>query len=638
MNRFTRRYLVVLITLVLGSILPTAVADEEEARARRTVVENLERLLPAFDRNGDRRLNEAERRTLERAIDRRYGPKWLRRTQRVLREADRDGDGVLTEPEWIAYRTHVAATRPEQAPPRNLPRLRTVMIPMSDGIRLATDLYLPRRGKGPWPVILKRTPYGRHKTSARWDGAGVVQDMRGRFDSEGWNFPFVGCGWVSHQDGKETIEWIRRQPWCDGRVLTAGGSALGITQHFLAASQPEGLVAQYIQVAVADLYRHAAYVGGAFRKSLVEGWLRGNHFDPKAVDVFKAHYEYDAFWARYDALAHPSKINVPAVHVGGWFDTFALGTIEAFRARQHQGGEGARGRQFLVMGPWTHGVNQPLLFPVAGKPFPNFQIPQAYTLEAWIERILRHRENSARPLKAVAYYVMGDTTDPDAPGNAWRLADDWPVPHQPTAFYFHAGGRLSNEPPRAADDDHFIEYTFDPADPCPTRGGCLLSEAAGPQKQNDVERRADVITFTTDPLSEPIEVTGHPEVHIFLSSSAVDTDLSVRLTDVYPDGSSYLMAEGMLRVRYRHSFEKATLLKPGKVYPIRFALWPTSIVFNRGHRIRVAVTSSNFPRFDVNPGTGKPWREGEHAVKQRNRIHVSATHASHIVLPIVPPH
>ena len=628
------RWLAVCLLVVLASTHREAAADELDARTRQTVVEELEKLLPAFDQNGDRRLDPTERKTLESVIVGRYGSKWLKPAQRVLSEADADGDGILAEREWVEYTTRVATTRPRSAQHRRPPGVRTVMVPMSDGIRLATDIYFPKKGKGPWPVILKRTPYGRTNDSGRWDGVGVVQDMRGRFDSEGWNFPFIGCGWVSHQDGKDTVDWIRRQPWCDGRVFTVGGSALGITQNLMAVSQPQGLVAQYIEVAAADLYRHAAYIGGAFRKSQVEGWVNGNHFDPRAIDVFKAHYEYDAFWARYDTMANSSKINVPAIHVGGWFDTFALGTIDAYRTRQHHGGEGARGKQHLVMGPWTHGVNEPLIMPVAGKQFPNFRMPLAYTVEAWIERWLRGPGNPASPLPAVAYYVMGDTSDPDASGNEWRFADDWPIAHRPTAFFFHAGGRLSTERPSAA-GDIFVEYTFDPAKPCPTRGGCLLNKRAGPQKQNDVEGRADVLTFTTEPLSEPIEVTGHPKVCLFFSSSAVDTDLSVRLTDVYPDGSSYLMAEGMLRVRYRQSFKQSKLLKPGKVYQIRFELWPTSIVFNRGHRIRVALTSSNYPRFDVNPGTGKPWRGIESSVKQRNRIFCSTRQASHITLPVV---
>ena len=630
----TVRWWAICLVVLLGWHHGDVVADGLDARTRQTVVEALDKMLQLFDANDDKRLDQTEHRALEQSIVQQYGAKWLKPARMVLTEADANGDGILVEQEWVEYTARAKATRPVGARTTEKAGVRTVMVPMSDGLRLATDIYFPKKGKGPWPVILKRTPYGRKEESGHWDGVGVVQDMRGRFDSEGWNFPFVGCGWVSHHDGKDTVDWIRRQPWCDGRVFTVGGSALGITQNLMAVSQPEGLVAQYITVAAADLYRHAAYVGGALRKSQVEGWINGNHYDPKAITIMEGHYEYDTFWAQFNSMANSAKINVPAMHVGGWFDTFALGTIDAFRTRQHQGGPGAKGKQHLIMGPWTHGVNRPLAVPVAGKQFPNLEMPQAYTLEAWIERYLHDPGKAEDSIPPVAYYAMGDTNDPEAPGNEWRFAKGWPIPCKPTAYYFHADGQLSTKRPGIA-QPRSVEYFFDPGNPCPTRGGCLLNKRAGPKKQNEVENRADVLTFTTEPLSAPIDVTGHPRLHVFLSSSAVDTDLSVRLTDVYPDGSSYLMAEGMLRVRYRESYTKSTLLEPGKVYPIDVELWPTSIVFNRGHRIRVAITSSNYPRFDVNPGTGKPWQGMENSVKQANRIFCNAQQASHIILPVV---
>jgi putative CocE/NonD family hydrolase len=319
--------------------------------------------------------------------------------------------------------------------------------------------------------------------------------------------------------------------------------------------------------------------------------------------------------------------------VGGWFDTFALGTVDAYRTRQHQGGPGARGKQKLVMGPWVHGIGQPV--EIAGAHFPDFNVPRAYTQDAWGLAAIGE-DNAFRNAANVAYYVMGDVTDADALGNQWRYADDWPVPHEPTAFYFHPDGTLSREKPgREQSDATHVEYTFDPDDPCPTRGGCNLCIPAGPHKQNDVEQRADVVTFTTEVLDQPIEVTGHPVVVVFLVSSAVDTDLSVRLCDVYPDGSSYLMAEGMQRVRYRNSISQPELMEPGKTYEVKFEVWPTSIVFNKGHRIRVDVTSSNYPRFDRNPGTGQPWDTSEHTIRQTNRIHCADPQCSQIILPVI---
>ena len=240
---------------------------------------------------------------------------------------------------------------------------------------------------------------------------------------------------------------------------------------------------------------------------------------------------------------------------------------------------------------------------------------------------------------AVTYYVMGDTRDPGAPGNQWRTAADWPIPASDTPYYFATDGGLS--PSKPADPvspaARFVEFTFDPANPCPTIGGRNLTIPRGPKNQNAIESRADMVLFTTPPLAKPLEVTGRVRAKVFVSSSAADSDLSVRLCDVYPDGKSYLIGDGMLRLRYRNSFEKPVPLSPGAIVPVRVDCWSTSIVFNKGHRIRVAVTSSNYPRFDVNPGTGKPWSDDGPKVKQTNRIYDDAAHASCIVLPVVKP-
>ena len=509
---------------------------------------------------------------------------------------------------------------------------KTVRLPMSDGATLATDVCLPT-GKGPWPVILSRTPYDRRRSRGGYVTAGgyayVVQDMRGRFDSQGQNLPFVGCGWGRHRDGAETVAWILAQPWCNGKIGTLGASAGGITQNLLAGTGTKGLTSQYIQVAAASLYHHATYVGGAFRHSQVVGWLRANRFSAEALKLMRAHPAYDAYWHEYDTTRKHAAMNTPAVHVGGWFDTFCQGTIVAFVGRQYHGGPGARGRQKLVMGPWAHGIGRP-----AGElRFPDARLPTRYGPVRWFDATLKGAKNGMAEAKAVAYYVMGDARDRGAPGNEWRSADRWPVPAVETPCYFRPDGVLSTDKP--AGGEAFKEYTFDPARPCPTVGGCNLNLPSGPRKQNAVERRDDVLSFTSAVLAEPLEVTGRIRAKIYIASSVPDTDLSVRFCDVYPDGSSYMMAEGMLRLRYRDSLSKPSPLTPGKACAVTVDCWSTSVAINRGHRIRVSVTSSNYPRFDVNPGTGRPAAAGEKAVRQTNRIYCDAKHPSHIILPVV---
>ncbi len=590
------------------------------------VVSKMKALFPQFDSDHNAALAPEEQTRAVEFVKTAYGEQWSQRIQSMFAHAAAP-DKSVSRAKWQAQVAHYG--RP--------PDVQTVMVPMRDGKRLATDIYRPY-GDGPFPALLSRTPYGR--TKAGKDGSGftregfvfVMQDMRGRFDSEGENLPFVGCGWGEHQDGVDTVAWLKQQPWCNGSIGTVGGSALGITQNFLAGAAPDGLKAQYVTVAAASLYSDASYIGGAFRKADAENWVTGNKYDPHAIEVIRAHLSYDDYWRTLDTTLKFAQMNVPAVHVGGWFDMFAQATLNAFVGRQHAGAAGARGAQKLVMGPWTHGIGK---MPAGELQFPNAtRVPAAYETGRWFEHYLGGIDNGVEKEPAVAYYVMGDTMAPGAPGNEWRQAEDWPVPAKETAAYFTREGTISLEKPAAA-GEAYVEYVFDPTNPCPTVGGNNLTLQRGPMNQNGVEGRSDMALFTSAPLSAPLEVTGRVTASVFLSSSAADTDLSVRLCDVYPDGKSYLIAEGILRLRYRHSVEKPERLTPGSIEEVAVDCWSTSIIFNKGHRIRVTVTSSNYPRFDVNPGTGEPWSDSGAKVKQTNRIYCDAARASRLLLPVV---
>ncbi len=509
-------------------------------------------------------------------------------------------------------------------------------IAMRDGVKLATDIFLPK-GDGPFPVILARTPYNRLKRNESAPGfaadgyAFVNQDMRGRYESEGENLPFIGCGWGEHQDGLDTVEWIKKQPWCNGSIATIGGSAGGITQNYLAGTAPAGLKAQYISVAPADMYSDVSYIGSAFRKADVENWTNNNKFDPKALEIMRAHPSYDGYWRSLDTHTKFEVMNVPAVLVGGWFDMFQQGTIDQFIGRQHQGAPGSKGTQKLIMGPWHHGIGQ---MPAGELTFPNAnRVPVKYDPVRWFSHYLKGVDNGVEKEPAVAYYVMGDTSTPGAPGNEWRYADDWPIPAKETPVYLTADRKLSLKSPAGGEAHH--EFTFDPANPCPTIGGQNLTIARGSLDQRKVEGRDDVLVFTSDVLDKPVEVTGHLFAKIFVSSSAADTDLSVRICDVYPDGRSMLITEGIQRLRYRKSRENPEPLMPGQIEEVTVDCWSTSQIFNTGHRVRVTITSSNFPRFDVNPGTAQPWSDTGEKVKQTNRIYCDAKHPSRLLAPVV---
>lgn len=522
-----------------------------------------------------------------------------------------------------------AADSPPPADRQNL------VVVTSDEVRLATDLYLPS-GSGPFPVILARTPYNRESAASlgrdgsRRGFAVVVQDTRGRFGSTGDNLPFHRDG----PDGAETLRWIRRQPWCNGKVGTWGGSAGAITQFQLAGMRDQPIDAQFLVVGAPNL-QEVVYTGGIFRKALVEDWIRVTRFASNALSIWESHPTYDAYWKTRDASLAYRDIHAAAVHLGGWWDIFAQPTLDAFQGYQTRGGSGARHRQKLVMGPWAHAV----LRETSGQlTFPHGKNPPGDTEDSWrwFEHTLKGVDNGADQDPAVRYYVVGDVSVPGSPGNEWRESSVWPPPGEvPTRFYFHPDKSLANTPP-PTDVAEPLSYLYHPTNPVPTVGGIQLTLPAGPMDQRNVEARDDVLVFSTPILREPLEVTGRVRARLWIASDAPDTDFFVRLCDVYPDGRSFNLCEGMIRARFRSGVEREEFLEPGRPTRLDIDVWSTSVVFAPGHRIRVHVTSSCAPGFDPNPNTGAPFRSNAEVRPARNRLFTDARRPSHLVLPIHP--
>jgi predicted acyl esterase len=517
----------------------------------------------------------------------------------------------------------------------------TVMVPMHDGVRLATDIYRPAGEVKPLPVIFSRGPYGKSggagvlstataaKSACKRGYVFVSQDMRGRFASEGKDWViFHNDGWGERRDGQDSLEWIAKQPWCNGAIGTTGGSALGITQTMMAPGAPASLKAQFIVVAFDDMYSQGSYEGGVWRKSLIENWVTLTGLDHKNIDIPIQHPRRDAFWAETDARAHADQVNVPAIFLGGWYDIFEQGTLDSFVTIHNHGGPLARGKCRLVMGPFGHGPFLALKYPKNAQ-----QFPKAGDADRFFDHYLKGIANGVEQDRPVHYYVMGDPTDPHAPGNVWRAADNWPPPSRPTAYYFHQDGRLSPDHPAGTNDAR--TYKYDPEKPVPTLGGQNLFGGKGPADLRTIESRPDVLVFSTDVLKEPVEVTGRIRAELAISSDCPDTDFAALLTDVYPDGRSMLVTDGILRARFRKSFEKEEFLKPGETSELTVDLWSTSLVFNKGHKIRVLITSSNSPRFEPNPNTGHEFRADKETRMANNTIHLSPDHASKIVLPII---
>ena len=572
---------------------------------------------------------------------------------------------------------------------------KSIQVPMRDGINLATDVYRPD-GPGPFPTLLTRLPYNKElpgllnfcfdvQRAAQAGYAVVVQDTRGRYASEGEFNPFFD----EAADGADAVAWAAGQPWSTGQVGMTGGSYFGATQWLAASQAPPALKAIAPFVTTDQYYESWAYQGGAFQLGFNLHWALsslalGEVTRQLAVGAAKPadllelvaavdgndelyrrmplrgvpelagwgvyyddwldHPSYDEFWRACAPRENYSAITAPALNMGGWFDLFLKGTIANYLGMKAAGGsESARGLQRLVIGPWAHGPlagwfperNFGLLSGTDGMDITGLQL-------RWFDHLLKGEDNGVPGDKPVRIFVMG--------ANTWREEDDWPLPDTEFVDYHLGGagrantaagdGTLGVDAPADAATD---VYLYDPRDPVPTVGGAsflpglFIGANAGPRDQRAVERRGDVLCYTTEPLAEPLEVTGPVEVVLFVSSSAPDTDFTAKLVDVWPDGRAESLTDGILRARYRNSLSEPVPLEPGEVYEIRVDLVATSNVFAAGHRIRLEVSSSNFPRFDRNTNTGGviARETADEFQPALNRVHHSPNHPSRLVLPII---
>ncbi len=504
-----------------------------------------------------------------------------------------------------------------------------------DGTPLATDVYLPvGAGFGPWPVILQRTPYGKSANTVRaacllfnvWGYACVGQDERGRGESGGRYTGYVNEG----DDGRATLEWIGSQPWCDGNVGTFGSSALGMAQYALAPGAPRVLRCMIAIVGTADFYHDAVYQGGALRYALSHGWLEAQD----ALDVFdelKAHRLWDAWWQGFAVLPRVAEVAAPTLHIGGWYDIFQQGTLDAYTSFQHLGAPGATGAQKLIIGPWTHystfqNTAGQLTYPTNAI----FADDIFTVVRDWFDHWLKGGRPGVAQWPAVRAYLMGAVGEPGAPGNTWLELSDWPPPASTVAFYLDAAHGLS----RGGAAPGEIALVADPANPVPTLGGQELSGEAGPYDQTPIEARGDVASFTTEPLAAPLTVVGRVRCRVFVRPDTPDLDIAVRLTDVYPDGRSMLVTDGVQRARKRCGDDRECFLVPGEPAELDVDMWSTAMVFARGHRIRVDVSGSNALRFEVNPNDGGDLNRPDPGVVAHPTLLVGPPKASCLDLPV----
>ena len=557
-----------------------------------------------------------------------------------------------------------------------------VKVAMRDGVELSTDLYLPDIDD-PVPVILIRTPYNNNDEPvvelciyfASRGYAVVSQDVRGRWDSDGEWYP------LKHeaQDGFDTQEWIGVQPWCDGNVGTAGDSYLAMVQWQAAPLRSRFLKAAVPRTGYSNAYHNWVYTGGAFHLAFNLRWgavqmstrtnqkqflwlPESNRLSSLAwhlplVDIAEeagrdsqvwrdwvGHPSYDDYWRSMQPVEDRyADVEVPAYGIGGWYDLFLQSTLNNFMGVNEQGRPPGRGNQKVVIGPWIHNCGDTGRDTITGA----VDFGDAARIDLlgehvrWFDYWLKGVDNGITEEPPVNVFVMG--------ANRWRKADDWPVPGtQYTPYYLHSQGKanslfgdgaLDTKAPTSETPDEFV---YDPKHPVMTLGGnsccteLLDPVSMGPQDQQPSEWRPDVLVYTSEALQEDLEVIGPVTLVLYAASDARDTDFTAKLIDVHPNGTAINVAQGIVRARYRDSWEEPSLLAPGEVYRYEIDLWSTANRFLQGHRVRVEVSSSNFPQFDRNPNTGNPFGLDDELRAAHQTILHDADHPSYIVLPIVP--
>ncbi|HLZ09027.1 MAG TPA: CocE/NonD family hydrolase, partial [Chloroflexota bacterium] len=574
---------------------------------------------------------------------------------------------------------------------------RGISVAMRDGTVLFADVYRPADERK-YPVLLQRTPYNRqlytHAPAAidtlRAVARGyavIIQDVRGRYDSEGTFNPF-------HQeidDGYDTVEWCAAQPWSDGKVGMYGGSYVGAVQWLAAIARPPHLKCIVPMFTASDYYEGWTYQGGALQWGFLTSWglpylaseglfrrkddqsnfceLRQRlaglidnmretfrtlplrslplvaEFAPYILDWLD-HPTRDEFWRAVSIEDRHGMLGIPALNLGGWFDIFLGGTLRNFSGlRRGAATDEARQGARLLVGPWVHVAHGSNMSGTAdfGIGSSDNNTPLRTDINGEIlrfcDRWLKGIDGGFDAEPPVKIFVMGE--------NVWRTENEWPPARtRYTSFYLHSGGdansiqgngQLSTEMPGSERPDVFL---YDPNHPVPTNGGqmCCYGPAlpAGVFDQTEIEKRRDVLVYRTPPLEQALEVTVPVIVELWASTSAPDTDFTAKLVDLCPCGCSTNLTDGIIRARYRAGTDKPVPITPGETYSYRIDLWSTSNLFLRGHRIGVEVSSSNFPRFDRNTNTGGVLGDEVDLMPAVQTIFHDAEHPSQLILPVIP--
>lgn len=548
--------------------------------------------------------------------------------------------------------------------------LLNIKIPMRDGVELAADLYLPR-SEGPFPTVLMRTAFsrdeyvGRGRFLASQGYAFVAQNFRGRFGSDGVSKPFHGEG----EDGYDTLEWIAQQPWSNGKIGMGGGSYMGMAQWYCATHGSAHLTCMAPRIAACDHVADMLAPGGAFQLTwsmmvaqygiitgrtletpVYNSWTEGFRTLPLVDWAERMGYNLpywkdwiqrpldDAYWTSLNVDGRWQEITATAFIMNGWYDVHAASAFVHFNGMRKHGGSLQARQSKLVMGPWLHGST--VGTQTGDVDFGLHSAVDSGGIELrWFDYWLKGIDNGVVDEPPLRLFIMGI--------NQWRNEHEWPLARTEwQRWYLHSSGGANTvrgdgvlSPAAPADEpaDHFV---YDPEFPVQTGGGGSFENAkhypGGAHDQRPIEMRADVLCYTSAPLTEDMEVTGPIKLVLYATTDGLDTDWTAKLVDVAPSGYAMNLCDGILRARYRAGFGQPTLLTPNTVYEYEIEVGVTGNVFRKGHCIRLEVSSSNFPRFDRNPNTGHPIGMDADLRAARQTVQHAARYPSHLLLPVIP--
>lgn len=541
----------------------------------------------------------------------------------LKRHADPNRDGILTIDKKRAHSQQlaIAALGGDYV-------YQQAMVPMRDGVKLATGVFLPTNaatGQSKHSTVLCRTAYGIWSAAlfettkfANRNLIYICQDLRGDEQSEGQGTANLYSFDNEIHDGYDTIDWITEQNWSNGNVGMTGQSGHGFSAYMAYLSKHPNLITCDTNISGGNAHLYWTFHNGVKREMYYNWLAQRNIAIPRWPKPGIEPFDRNAYLQTIRSAAIGNK--TAFIARTGWYDIFSESALDYFQSFAQQG------KLFIQIDASGHGR-------MAGKPFPATPVPEQWALPDALQ-IIDAAEANTPNRSYIVYYLMGDSSDPTAPGNCYKLTNVWPVAHTPTRFYPQADGSLSTDKPAAQSAS--LSFQYNPRNPVPSVGGdVFVHQGVGPKDQRVLKDRKDILRFTSKPLAQPLEITGKVLADLYVSSDVGDTTFTAKLVDIYPDGYEAIVRDSIIMGRFHQGFDKQVPMQRSKIYRLTIDMWSTALVFNRGHRIGLHISSSNSPKYEVHPNSFEPVNSFDASPIAKNAIHLSTAHPSSLVLPVV---